>query len=189
MKKIVYSSILFALALGSLLLCGGCETFTQSRKRDEMSRHEDMRLIQEEFRKLNGRLEDLRLEVDRLWADLGEDRSRQAQAMRAMKGGLDEQVSAVETKLAAMEAQRVRDRQDMIDKLSQTVTDVVRQATAGRASAGRGSQVGREHTVGPGETLSEIAAAYGVKVKAIIDANQLARPDLLKVGQKLFIPD
>jgi LysM repeat protein len=43
--------------------------------------------------------------------------------------------------------------------------------------------------VQPGETLSEIAKAYGVSVSVIIRENNLQKPDQLRVGQKLFIPE
>jgi LysM repeat protein len=51
-----------------------------------------------------------------------------------------------------------------------------------------GHAPGRRHTVSAGETLAEIAAQYRVAVDAIVDANGLASPDLLVVGQYLTIP-
>jgi len=46
-----------------------------------------------------------------------------------------------------------------------------------------------EHTVGAGETLSGIAAMYGVAPQAIIVLNELERPKALGVGQTLRVPD
>lgn len=46
----------------------------------------------------------------------------------------------------------------------------------------------RVHTVAPGETLSTIAQSYGVTIAAIVEANTLANPDRLDVGQELIIP-
>jgi LysM repeat protein len=46
----------------------------------------------------------------------------------------------------------------------------------------------RKHTVLAGETLGSIAVQYGVTVQALLQANQLANPDLLRVGQELVIP-
>ena len=40
----------------------------------------------------------------------------------------------------------------------------------------------------PVHALSTIAAAYKVKPAAIIEANDLKNPDVLRKGQKLFIP-
>jgi LysM repeat protein len=43
--------------------------------------------------------------------------------------------------------------------------------------------------VKPGETLSEIAKAYGVRISVITKSNNLKNPDDLRVGQTLFIPE
>ena len=40
----------------------------------------------------------------------------------------------------------------------------------------------------PGDTLGGIAKALGVRLKALLDANSLADPDRLTVGQKLAVP-
>ena len=44
------------------------------------------------------------------------------------------------------------------------------------------------HIVQPGETLSEIAKQYGVSLDALIAANDIADPHLIKIGQELIIP-
>ncbi len=46
----------------------------------------------------------------------------------------------------------------------------------------------KKHVVQSGETLGSIAVQYGVTVQSILEANQLANPDLLRVGQELVIP-
>ena len=48
---------------------------------------------------------------------------------------------------------------------------------------------GHSHTVEAGQTLSAIALAYKVSVKAIMQANNITDPTKLRVGQTLFIPD
>jgi soluble lytic murein transglycosylase-like protein len=47
---------------------------------------------------------------------------------------------------------------------------------------------GATHSVAPGETLSAIAQRYGTSVQALVEANQLADPDLIVSGQRLRIP-
>jgi LysM repeat protein len=57
--------------------------------------------------------------------------------------------------------------------------------------AGWGEGGGEEtHTVGKGDTLSEIGQKYGVAWRDIFEANrdQLDDPDKIQVGQKLRIP-
>jgi LysM repeat protein len=44
------------------------------------------------------------------------------------------------------------------------------------------------HTVQSGETLSGIAAQYGVSMQAIVDANGITDPGHIVTGQKLIIP-
>lgn len=45
------------------------------------------------------------------------------------------------------------------------------------------------HSVRKGETLSGIAKLYGVSARALIEINHLRRPDVLRVGQRLLIPE
>lgn len=45
------------------------------------------------------------------------------------------------------------------------------------------------HVVQPGQTLNQIARRYGVTVDALIDANKLANPDVLRIGQEIIIPN
>lgn len=44
------------------------------------------------------------------------------------------------------------------------------------------------HIVQPGDTLSVIAAQYGVTVKDVSDANRIYNFDLIQVGDTLYIP-
>ena len=46
----------------------------------------------------------------------------------------------------------------------------------------------RFHKVRPGETLSEIALRYGVRVSALKSVNRVRRRSLIRVGQRLKIP-
>jgi hypothetical protein len=44
------------------------------------------------------------------------------------------------------------------------------------------------HKVSPGENLTSIAAAYETSVKAIVEANNLSDPNMIRTGQVLCIP-
>ena len=61
------------------------------------------------------------------------------------------------------------------------------QAAAAAAGVPTGAPAG-EYVVQPGDTLGGIAKAVGVGLKALLDANGLADPDRLIVGQKLVVP-
>ncbi len=47
---------------------------------------------------------------------------------------------------------------------------------------------GRKHVVSPGDTLWKISRMYGVTVNAIVQANNIANPDILTPGQVIIIP-
>lgn len=53
-----------------------------------------------------------------------------------------------------------------------------------------GGQTGGQtvHVVRAGDAVSRIAAHYGVTRKSLIDANKLARPEQLRIGQRLVVP-
>ncbi len=56
-------------------------------------------------------------------------------------------------------------------------------------NTGEGSQSGsREHVVAAGQSITKIASIYGVSVNAIMSANNISNPNLIKSGQKLIIP-
>jgi spore germination protein len=58
--------------------------------------------------------------------------------------------------------------------------------SADAPSSGSSSQV--VHVVQPGEGLLLIAEKYGVSASAIAEANNIQNRELLRVGQRLFIP-
>jgi LysM repeat protein len=55
----------------------------------------------------------------------------------------------------------------------------------GDQGGGGGASV---HVVAAGDTLADIAAQFATTVAALVDANQLANPDLLRIGQQLSLP-
>jgi len=60
--------------------------------------------------------------------------------------------------------------------------------TTGGASIAPTPSTTRTHTVKPGDTLSRIVARFGVTVNALVVANKIKDPNLLRVGQVLVIP-
>lgn len=45
-----------------------------------------------------------------------------------------------------------------------------------------------DYYVKPGDTLGKIAQRYGVPISKLVEVNDIANPDLLSVGQYLFVP-
>jgi LysM repeat protein len=58
----------------------------------------------------------------------------------------------------------------------------------GAASAQDAQPEGQIYIVQPGDTLSGIAAKFGVSIEDLIRVNQIANPDNLVVGTRLIIP-
>jgi LysM repeat protein len=64
-------------------------------------------------------------------------------------------------------------------------------AGSGGSGSSGGSSTGataRSHTVASGETLAGIARRYGVTVGAVVSANRIANPNLIRIGQVLAVP-
>jgi len=185
---------LMMIGAGILMLCNtGCETIGQQRRRQEMYEEEDKRLVQESMRRVEGRVETLEFEIERLQQELGRARDEAAGAARTATELLEPRLNTVESRMAALEKQRVKDRQELVDSLSRKMADIMKSSSSGggvtRSSKPRSSGYGYEHTVEAGQTLSEIATAYGVSVQRILDENDLKNANMLKVGQVLFIPE
>ena len=69
---------------------------------------------------------------------------------------------------------------------SKTETSVDRKVRS-RVEAGA-SRSQTVHVVRAGDSVSRIAAHYRVTRKSLIDANKLARPEQLRIGQRLVVP-
>ena len=73
----------------------------------------------------------------------------------------------------------------VLDEVTSENKRLLEEVDAVRAAA---TSEGGSHTVTRGETLASIAAKYGVTVSALLSANNISDPNLIKVGQKLVIP-
>ena len=192
MKNSFLRRILLAAPCAALLAgTSGCVTLTDDA--EQMQAREDMLIVQDKMQKLDGRIEGLELEVDRLRQEVNASRSAPS-PVQPLQARLDD----LETRIRAVDAARERDKQEIVDKLSSKITQIVGSSKSSGSSARKqsakkssssSSQTGYEHEVQAGETLSAIAAAYGVTSKVILDNNDIKDPNRLRVGQKLFIPD
>ena len=105
-----------------------------------------------------------------------------------------DEVAALRTDLAALKAAQSRMRGEIVDDLSGRISAITERQARAQAAAAREAErqargSGYSHVVESGQTLSAIAEAYGVSVRAIMKANKITDPTKLQVGQKLFIPD
>ena len=72
-------------------------------------------------------------------------------------------------------------------KLGQKLKVGVTTSKSGSSSSSSSSSTPKTHTVAKGDTLSSIAAKYGVTVKQLIEWNGLENPDAIKLDQKLKV--
>ncbi len=121
--------------------------------------------------------------------EVGKENQELTRAVAAVRADLDgARQEAADTRQGLVELQRSMEQ--IAEQLAATqgqVQDLARRQEAQRkAQAGR---AGGQHTVRSGETLTTIAARYGISVQELKEKNQLADADTIKEGQKLTIPE
>jgi nucleoid-associated protein YgaU len=138
---------------------------------------EQRRIIQMQLEDNDARLQESQQGVQQLRTELN------SRPTNADVRNLENRIAALEQMIQRMEIQRAKDREELIQILSQRMATVLAEQQRTRAVAS-----GRTHVVASGETLSTIAAAYGLTSQRVIQANNLQNPDSLRIGQKLTIP-
>ncbi len=150
----------------------------------------DLSSLQEENRRLNGRVEELEAsnaamerrleELRRLCVSLNE-------RLQTQERDTQERLKAFQT---AIEADQ-RQRREEAAKLTQDLKKLLGNGGGAPKTPPRPAYSGKvfDYTVASGDTLSTIAKAAGVTVKEIMELNGLKSADVLRVGQVLQIPD
>lgn len=161
----------------------GCATYNDSRSSTQ--ERENLLLLREDINWCKSHIETVEIEQQRLHAEMAQLRS-----FRGPDEGSQARMDELERRITALDAARAHDRQAIIDQLSGNVAKMISASPSPSktSKSASSSATGYEHIVKGGETLSAIAAAYKVKPSAIIEANDLKKPDALRAGQKLFIP-
>ena len=184
------------LSIGSLVLMAtslltGCVTVDSRSSRAE--EREDMLILESKVQKASGNIEGLQMEVQRLQGQMDTIRSGSSQSAQSQTQAMQAALDDFDRRIRLLETAREKDKQEIIDRISAKMADIVKASAPARSTKKTSkramSDTGYEHEVKPGETLSDIAAAYGVKTSVIIEVNDLKNPNQLKVGQKLFIPE
>ncbi len=176
------------LGMAGGALCAGTGCVTYDGQAAATHEREDMLILNEKMQRLTGRLESLELQIERLQMDLDMVKASQGRTpqIQALQSSLDE----VNRRVSTIEAYREKDKQETIDRLSKQIAAIMKASTPPPSKKpAKTSNTGYEHEVKPGETLSAIAAAYGVKPSVIMEANHIKDAHLLRAGQKLFIPE
>lgn len=181
-----------ALAAG-MLLGGGCMTYFDEQQQQSARQEQELLRMQEQVRALVGRMEGVEMETQRMAREAEQlRRSVEASSQEGVRT-LQPQVAELQRRVADLAAARERDKQAIIDDISKKMAAMLRSGGGGGSSRGApvrsgGATEGYEHVVQSGETLSAIAQAYKVSASAILRENNLSNANMLREGQKLFIP-
>lgn len=114
-----------------------------------------------------------------------------ARGIEAVRSGQQQLGIELESKIRSTDTARKSDRDDVLRRLEIVLDEVTREnkrLTTELDAVKASTAEGGSHTVTRGETLASIAAKYGVSVSAMLAANNIADPNLIKVGQKLVVP-
>jgi LysM repeat protein len=175
------------ITFGALVLLAGCQTARQREAEAQRQAWEESfsrRVLNIENRifDLENSLALLRREqnaIDNRLAKILSSSTTVGAAQRAeiegLKKELEETRGANEKKMAIILEEIARENERILKSIRE-----------GRGTAAYAQ--GYEHVVRSGETVSTIARQYGVTVEAIVQANGLADPNSIRVGQILFVP-
>ena len=156
--------------------------------------------LREDVRLLSQRLGDLSLRVEQLERDNNDLRSKSAQTYVTLAQLNEAIANAERTMQAAMRDQKRDTLQQVsvqLEKLANETQAAINALAKGAATRPAVStptftedypKEGVSYTVQKGDTLSSIAHKTGAKMQDIINANKIADPTRLQVGQTLFIP-
>lgn len=193
-----------AVVLGALVVLSlaGCGTGGLAVKKDIWDAQEEFSTRQaglsEKVLQLEGRISGVEESVAALErgqestttriADLDAEIARGIEALRS---GQQQLGIELESKIRSTDTARKSDRDDVLRRLEIVLDEVTKEnkrLTAELDAVKASTAEGGGHTVTSGETLASIAAKYGVSVSALLAANSISDPNLIKVGQKLVIP-
>lgn len=111
--------------------------------------------------------------------------SRELDAVRSSQKQLNASVESIPQNISKLLSEQEKQIMSQVDKK-------VASSRSSRSSSSS-SKVNYngpcyEHTVESGQTISEIAQAYGVSQKEVMDVNNIKNASRIQVGQKLYIP-
>ena len=182
------------LPAAALLLAAGCVALNPEPERP-LATQDEVNYLRNEIRRQQQLVVSLEQQIDQLNATAAQDRyNRDASSANYASGAqvsaLQQQVAELQKQVRALDAARATDRAAIYDDITKKVASLVKTSAPAPSKTSKPiSNTGFEHIVQPGESLSKIAAAYGVKMDIIAQANNISNPANIRIGQKLFSPD
>lgn len=182
----------FALTIVLLGLAPGCVINQDEQRVAMQQQREDNLILQEDLRRMRARLDALEDDLQQLSQQVNAANSDQSRNLQAQMQAYNTALDDLRRSIRSVESAREQDKKDIVDRISRDVAAMLKQQASRPppAPAPRRpiSDKGYEHVVEQGETLSAIAKAYSVSSADIMAANNLQSADMLRIGQKLFIP-
>ncbi len=186
------------------LLLGGCfatskhvRTIEEDVTRRKAWTDEKLAELSTEISQLRAENDALRLRMDDL-ADrqnaLGGEVSGRLSTLEETDVRVSDEARRAADRAAELNAKREQDREELLQRMNVILDEVVqenkqlRERISSVESSVAATGGGEGHTVQPGDTLASIAARYGTTAQAIADANGIANPNQIAVGQVLVIP-
>lgn len=194
-------AIAFSMVAMSMILMCGCETVygNGGYGRNRASQQEAVLRQQIEQQQLRQDAHSARVAAQSLESQVGQMDLRLERlesttlnaswATQSDVEALRQENKALREELALAKGEHERLRTEIVNNVQGLIKEMQKRTASSSSSQSRSrSQSGYEHKVESGQTLSEIAKAYGVSMKKIVDANNL-KGDVIRIGQVLFIPD
>lgn len=169
------------MATGMALLSSGCTTLMYPND-EQLRQQAEIDRLKSDVRRLKGQVDELIVSQERMFSDLGEVRASQQTMLSDLQDGLNEVRGTVRSEASARESMHG----EIVSQIGDKVTKILKREA--EATPATRTERGYEHVVKSGETLSEIASVYGATVEEVVKLNKLSSANVIRVGQKLFIP-
>jgi len=155
---------------------------------------EEFRLLQQQIGSLNIRVEELERE-NALLARNAEGAGRNHATLSQLNTAISDLSRDIRTTNAATKSEVLATVATQMENLARQTNTALDSVTRSRAAApttptfsDNFPKDGITYTVVAGDTVSRISQKTGAKVADIINANRLADPTRIQVGQVLFVP-
>ncbi|MDD3180985.1 MAG: LysM peptidoglycan-binding domain-containing protein [Opitutaceae bacterium] len=156
--------------------------------------------LREDVRLLSQRVGELSLTVEHLTRQNSDLQSRASQSYVTIEQ-LNQAIAELNRTMSQAQAEQKREilrqvgtQMERLAKQTQAALDALAKGQAARPTVAAGGfsenypKEGISYTVQSGDTISVIARKTNSRVQDIINANKIADPTRLRVGQTLFIP-
>ena len=187
---------LIALIVGAVVLTTGMAHAQTTSVRSQIADlSQKFTELEQKYNLLKLEVENLTAENNRLKQDIALSKSAKSdeEIEKIVSARLEEYRKATELYVRQQQEKFLTLLSSKIDNVAQANTGTIAQPTTATTTTNTTFSVdfpkkGQTYIVQSGDTLSRIAQKFGSTVKDIQNANNIADPNTVRIGQKLFIP-